>query len=868
MINSFLKKSIFTMLFFCSYTIISQSDIASININTQKGHEINPGFSGFNVRIADKVWSYTHPDFRQTVHELKPGWLRYFSGTMGDAFSAATGQYDLDYAMMFNKKNQYLKGYKFTEVKGPHRIIDLYHLLGEINGKLIVTINAFSETPEMTEALVNFCKNNNIIVETWQFCNEPYFYVPHRDRYWWNDGYDYATKMKPHAEIIKKTFSDANLALNFTWDGIWKFMREINTYQKENGAFWNVFSKHSYAPHIGRKEPLESAYKRGNTMLLKATDKSAMAEIETYTQKNIPIVITEFGVWNKPLNGIYSSIYNIEYVMRQMQHPNTKYVGAHEVSDKYVPLRNYNDSIVNAFNSGIKLNTNNINTGIHRRLEGKAYKIFHEASNNSNFIYQSSISNPLMVPGLNNTEEIGCFTQAYKGFNGYNYLVFTNRSGLSKDFKIHIDGKPINKDIEVEYIKANDLKTQNTSIEQQTYKSGTIHIPAYSINIAKWKSKTTEKPIQPRIYKAQITTSGIQLKWGKISNVKSYRIVYSEHNNSPSKSVNISSDKTEFTFNNLKQGKDYTFNLIALNNYGESTPSNNITLNYSLPKTPQIFKTSRRDNTATIFWHSVKNATGYKLKYINTITKEEQIIDAKNVFGFREEGLEFNTPFQFSVAAYNGLGVGSYSKPHTLTLHKNIPFSPKNVSVIRNKNGNAIVKWVEQDSVYPNTTYNIYRGEKLHNYTKIASGVTSNTFMDTSIKSNKSYFYTVKAETPEGESDFYPNTATLINNDSKYSIEIKTIEEREKDYLVLVTFKNIPVNSDFTYGIKMENISYLTVEEQTIKGQNMSMNSGEFKVFIPKKSLVKKSKYAIKPFINSEGKNYNNNLNNQTIHFK
>lgn len=140
--------------------------------------------------------------------------------------------------------------------------------------------------------------------------------------------------------------------------------------------------------------------------------------------------------------------------------------------------------------------------------------------------------------------------------------------------------------------------------------------------------------------------------------------------------------------------------------------------------------------------------------------------------------------------------------------------------------------------------------------------------MDTSIKSNKSYFYTVKAETPEGESDFYPNTATLINNDSKYSIEIKTIEEREKDYLVLVTFKNIPVNSDFTYGIKMENISYLTVEEQTIKGQNMSMNSGEFKVFIPKKSLVKKSKYAIKPFINSEGKNYNNNLNNQTIHFK
>ena len=272
-----------------------------INIDTTTGHAIKNGASGFNVRIADKVWSYTHPDFVASVKELKPGWLRYFSGTMCDAFSSATGQYDLDYIAMFDHQKPYLKGYRFTEIKGPHRVIDLYHLLSEINGKLVITVNAFSETPEMVKELARFCENNNIKVETWQFCNEPYFYVPNRNRYWWNDGYDYAAKMKPYAEAIQEVLPDAKLALNYTWDGVWTFMKEISTFQKTNGAYWNTFSKHSYAPHTGKNETLEQAYKRANTKLLEATSSSAMSEIEDYTWKDVPMIITEFGVWNRLL---------------------------------------------------------------------------------------------------------------------------------------------------------------------------------------------------------------------------------------------------------------------------------------------------------------------------------------------------------------------------------------------------------------------------------------------------------------------------------------------------------------------------------------------------------------------------------------
>ena len=292
------------------YVSAKINSAVDVYINTEKGHALELGSSGFNVRIADKLWSYTHPDFREAVHELKPGWLRFFSGTMGDAFNAATGQYDVDYIKVMDKQRQYDIGYVFTEVKGPHRIIDLYELLGEVGGKLVVTINAFTETPEITAELARFCKNNNIKVEAWQFCNEPYFYVPHRYRYFWNDGYDYAVKMKPHAEEILKVFPDAKLALNCTWDGIWGFMKEIYQYQEEQGPYWNVFSKHSYAPHVGGYEPFEKAMKRANTKVIEDTSADAMHEIEDYSWEGAPLLITELGVGNRHLNGMYSAIYN------------------------------------------------------------------------------------------------------------------------------------------------------------------------------------------------------------------------------------------------------------------------------------------------------------------------------------------------------------------------------------------------------------------------------------------------------------------------------------------------------------------------------------------------------------------------------
>ena len=862
------SKKLFLLLFIpiLFQVSFSQENKGVINIDTKNGHAIKIGSSGFNVRIADKSWSYLHPDFRKVVHLLKPGWLRYFSGTMGDAFSSATGQYDIDYAMMFDHYKQYLKGYRFTEVKGPHRIIDLYDLLSEINGKLIITINGFSETPEMTRELARFCKNNNIEVATWQFCNEPYFYVPHRERYWWNNGYDYAAKMKPHADAIKEFFPDAFLTLNSTWDGVWGFMKEINEYQKEQGAYWNVFSKHSYAPHIGRKEPLNNAYKRANTELLEVTSPKAMQEIELYNWKDIPMIITEFGVWNRPLNGIYSSIYNIEYVMRQLQHTNTWYLGAHEVSSKYTPQKNINEQIEEAFKNGTKINTDSILTGINKTLEGKAYEIYHNVTNHSDFIFKATVSNGFVAPGLKKTNRTGFFTQAYRGINGYDYLVFTNRTKESKDFNIKIDGIQLDKEIEVNYISADSLQVKNTDIKKTVFKKGKINIPSFSVSIAKWKSKLVTKPAKPIIFKGEIQSKSIKLTWGTIENVKKYKIYYGENPKDLKQEIKIKGGvKNSIEIKKLKKDTIYYFKMVAENKQGESEFSNQISIKNSKPQAPEIFKISRRNNTATIFWKSVANALGYKIKYVNKDTGKENLEEANNVFGYRLEGLEYDVPYTFSVAAYNGIGLGNFSKSMTISLSDKVPLSPRNVSAIKDTDGNASIKWIAQDSTLQETTYNIYRGEELHKYQKIASGIKNDFFKDTSIEKDKMYFYTVKAETSAGESNFYPNTATLFSSNDKYSIKITNIKKQKEGYLVKVAFKNILLDGEFSYGIKIENISYLTVEEQLINGTDLSHNMKTFEVFLPDSELNKKSKYTIQAFINTNGKSIFSKLPHKSI---
>lgn len=826
---------------------------ASIQIDLDNGHDLVQGSSGFNVRIADKVWSYTHPDFRQVVHNLQPGWLRYFSGTMGDAFSAATGQYDLDYALMMDKQEQYFKGHMFTEVKGPHRISDLYNLLGEVGGKLVVTVNAFTETPEMTAELARFCKNNHIAVEAWQFCNEPYFYIPKRNRYWWNDGYDYAAKMKPHAEAIREVFPDARLALNFTWDGIWGFMKEIHQFQQENGRYWNVFSKHSYAPHIGGTETFEQAYQRANTKVIQATGKEAMREIEDFSWKGAPLLITEFGVWNKPLNGIASAIYLSEYTLRQLQHPNAFLIGSHEISNKYRPATNKNHIITQAYNNGTIINTDTILTGVEKTDDGKALAIIHEATNNTTFTWATKVHNAATVQGMNNTFVPSVYARAFKGNNDFDYLAITNRSGEYHDFTVKFEEEILEKTFFRKYIWSEKVKNKDISITEDTVAGNIIAVPPHSVMLVKWASEKKNKPAATRIYKAENTAEGVMLAWWKRENATGYIVEYGEHKNRLNKKIAIRGrDKNHLEIKGPGKGKTYHFSVIAVNENGSSERSAPLSLQYAIPDAPEIFKTARRDTTVTVFWRSVANATGYKVRVTSEDSSYKKEFDTKNVFGFRIEGMYYDTPYNISVVAYNGIGEGMASVSEQVTCKRNLPVPPRNISARQTADDHVYLKWIVQDSISKNVRYRIYRGRKPHEFSVLAEDIQGNTFIDTN-PMEKEIYYTVKAYTEEGECNFYPNIATVIERDKESSLAIKNIIRNEDHYLVIVSYKKVKHSKNPDMGIAISDVSYLNIEEEIFPA--FTIYKDDFYVKIPFSSLSSGSTYALKGFINDKNKN-------------
>lgn len=834
------------------------SSPVTLNINTQSGHPITIGSSGYNVRIADKVWNFTHPDFLTAVDTLRPGWLRYFSGTMGDAFNSATGLYDYDYAWMFSKQRQYTRGYEFTSVKGPHRVYDLYQALGRVGGKLLITINAFSETPEVAGEMARFCQNHHIEVEGWQFCNEPYFYVPHRNRYWWNDGYDYARKMKPYALAIREIDPSAKLAPNYTWDGIWGFMKEINQYQMDHGRYWDVFSKHSYAPHIGGSEEWETAYPRANTKLPQVTSPAAMQQIEAYTWEGAPLLITEFSTWNRALSGVFSGLYTAEYTLRQLAHPNAWLIGSHEISSNAAPIRDRNDELLAAFRGQYPLDTDTLRTGVRLNPDGKAMRMLHQITGQTDYTWEVNMEGSPMVPGMKQTELPGMYARAFRGTQTKDWVVIINRSATAQTAVLSLDGEFMERTLTGQVYGSDNPNDRSAEIVSAEELSSGISVPAYSMMVLGWEHGRQVTPAPTRIFEALVAGPEIvKLSWWKAPKGCRYLIRYGLNPDNLDHHLIIEDvNQHSSLIEHLQDGKVYTFDVTVLGDQLASAPSTSVSLHLDIPAVPTIFKQARRDNTATIWWRSVADATGYKVYARDHQSGELRIFDAQAVFGYRIEGLTFDRPYDIWVTAYNGIGESASSPSVSITPKAQLPIPPRNISAIETQTGAVQLEWVVQDSINPDVMYRLFRGTELHVFEPIAEGITGNIYLDESIDaSERLYFYTVKAYNEAGETNFYPNIATVISSDKEKDISITSIVEEAGNFMIEVQFKNIPLDGDVYGGITLSDISYLTVEETIIRAREVpeAASTGTFLVEIPAGSLTKGHTYAIKGFVNTNG---------------
>ncbi len=750
--------------------------VATLTVDEADGHELIEGLSGYNSRLADSGWSFKNPEWRRAMKDIGGGWLRYMSGTRNNAFNMNIGFYEHEDLDQLIEDGEVASGnvtcHKRVEAKGPQTVYDLYQGLGEINARLVVTWSGFIGEPWEAALFAKFCKDNHIEVDLWQFVNEPYFHVPSRDSYFWNDGTDFARKMHPIADSIKAYFPEAIMAPNASWDDPGNgFSTGIANYTPR---FFNAFSKHSYAAYnTDMSNPLDEAVKELVGGVYFGGTESYQRILDNYGN-DMPVYVTEYQTWNSASHDIMmTGIYMAEYILRMTEFSNTKLLGKHSNVSTAKPVNSYSSELDAAYNNGNVLEgVDDLVCGYNLNIEGKAHRIINKGINLCDYRFTSSISGDVLVEADNKNTTVTSVPAlcggVYLGTNGKRYIIVTNKSNVPH--QLNVQGMTLPSEVTNTYIASTYATTVNSEVQElvEEQSSDKLTIRPYSVNRIEW-FEAEVAPSAPRIYDIKVEDGQVELRWWTKDNADDYVVHYGTDASNLNQSIEFNGQSTNGgTVSGLSTGVTYYFAVAGKNSAGEGSMSKVVDAKLSMPETPVLVSVngrteSRLDGIVTLLWRSVSDAHGYKVKYGLTSGVYTEEVDAANVSGFRLSHLDINETYYLAIVAYNGYGESQVSNEMVVTTNDQRPVAPHQVRLTENtNNGNLSIQWENSLDYAYGATYDIYRSNKVYTeYELVEEGISGSSFTFNPKQKPGIWFYTLKAKNPNGESFYSSNKYTI-----------------------------------------------------------------------------------------------------------
>ncbi|WNJ20593.1 fibronectin type III domain-containing protein [Pontibacter sp. G13] len=811
----------------------------TFNIDTTSGHELVEGVAGYNLRIIDNNYTYTHPDFRAIADSLEIGWLRYFSGTTGDIYNARTGYNEIEWADQMMKEGEpnnpesgFFKQYRYSDVKGAYRLSDLYQLLGENQAKLIITFNAFNDTPEGAAALAKFCYDNHIIVEDFQMCNEPYFFHPGRGHYFFQNGLDYATRMEVMVDSIRAHYPNAPISMNYSWDAMGSFAGGSSGISAFANPYWGIFGKHSYAVY-GQNDDFPRAMTRTYGAMAYLSSNVINDQQSAGWNSPMPVNLTEWGMFNPTVSKTYfSGVYAANYLMRMMDHPDVKFLGHHHLNSVGSPQTNRTGWMNNAYLAGTPMNVDTIQNGIKWSAKMPVMKMFYQAINRSTWTYGSTISGTQWMLDANNqntsaTEVEAFYAQALKGNYGYDYALMANASDKPHEISLQVNGVPLLDTLWVEMVvpEAGIESESLVQVIRFVETSGTLSVPPYAV-LKVSRKKPQQAPQAPRVYKAEIAANGVELSWWKRANADGYRIHYGASSGTlDSFEEVLGADNTTHLLTSMVPGQTYFIEVEAFNTEGISARSNTISLTMSVPDAPVLAHLHPRNDRLSAEWWSVPGAQNYTLKWGTAAGTYPNSLDAGNITGARFKGLVDGQTYYCVVTASNGLGESAPSEEMAVTYHRDLPYSPVLVNASEQAvTGTVVVNWTESDSAYGGT-HTLYRSTQPYGpWEEVASGITGTSYQDNGQMGTGRHYFALKTVNASGES-YYFSQAAMVNKNFTTDIE---------EYLTEQGFGAHPLDPDLEGKFIRYEIELLDLAGRTLL---KSANQDQFKAWLDAQSV-------------------------------
>ena len=270
------------------------------------------------------------------------------------------------------------------------------------------------------------------------------------------------------------------------------------------------------------------------------------------------------------------------------------------------------------------------------------------------------------------------------------------------------------------------------------------------------KSDYTDKLIlkYPELTSASNTTSGIQLKWSKVTDATGYILYRKTGNGSWSRIADIKNGSTvSYIDKTAKSGTTYTYTIRAYS--GKYMSDWKTTKTIKRLDDPTVSATSNITAGVQVKWSKVTGATGYIVYRKNGSGSWSRVADIKSgsTVSYTDKTAKSGTTYTYTVRAYSGSTIGDWSSTKTVKR-----LADPTVSSASNITAGVQVKWAKTAGA---TGYIVYRKTGTGSWSRIAtikSGSTTS-YTDKSAKSGTNYSYTVRAYNGSTMSDWHNSKA-------------------------------------------------------------------------------------------------------------
>jgi hypothetical protein len=515
----------------------TNTNVVLVAFTTLNSTPLNAGFAGFTTEVLGTGVEFGDTNMQRLATTLSPGWVLFPGGTTADAFDWSTGltvQSWVDQLGAFGDttaSNLSQGTYEALIGKGGAWFTNFAGMAENIGGaRIIVCINAFTDTTNSAGGFAQFALSNHIPVAVWELCNEPYLFQGTNN--FFANGADYANKMKPYRDAIKAADSNAVVAVFFTDPGLpgpaWN--KALGKYTNQ---YWDAVAYHHY-PRLPTNSSFADLMALDNGILLSNAISYVTNDLMTNNRANVTYLLTEMGptlgngdgTQNLPTSTLYAGIYASEYVMRLSTIPQMSFAGSYQlINPAGVDETNkYRNAVTTAAAGHYVTNTIGLPFGYFLSAQGTAEGVAYWALNRSTAVCPTTVgaTGPIVPTDTSGAGTMpAVYAQAYQGGNGKRYVLLTNKGSNAVPVQITQDGVLLSNQFLETFVTASDPSVVNANPPrnnvaiQTSNATNLITVPEYSVMRLEWTVFNVPQPVLG----IASPPPGFGLQWTGLTNV-------------------------------------------------------------------------------------------------------------------------------------------------------------------------------------------------------------------------------------------------------------------------------------------------------------------------------------------------------------